>query len=631
MRFQIFCLGLIFSVSTFAQEVSQHIIIDQFGYLPNSQKIAVIKNPKVGFDQAQVYTPGKKFALINALTGRRVFSSNVTSWSDEATDHSSGDQVWHFDFSKENEQGEYYVLDISNQKKSFNFIIADDVYNEVLKHAVRTFYYQRIGFRKDSVFAGKAWADEASHIGDLQDLNCRSFFDQDNPDTEKDVSGGWYDAGDYNKYTSWTANYVVELMKAYKENPKVWGDDYNIPESGNGVPDLLDEIKWGTDHLLRLQQEDGSVLSIVDEWHDSPPSAATGPSYYGPPNTSATLNTSAAFAISSTVFREFGWEAYADQLLEASLKAWEWADANPDSLFNNNHKDFSSLGLGAGRMEVSSYSRRMIKLEAACFLFEATEREKFKEYFDGHFSEANLIRQGYSNPFQTHDQEVLLYYSGLRKGTKGIKDAIKRAYLTTILFGEDNLLAHRNNIDPYFAYIKAYTWGSNGTKSAQGNMYMDILSYQIQNDIEDELRTAANSYLHYIHGVNPLNMVYLSNMYDYGGDKCVNEFYHAWFCNGSEKWDRVGESTYGPPPGYLTGGANPRYNWDRCCPEDCDTEENNALCFEESIEPPRNQPDQKSYKDFNTSWPLNSWEITENSCSYQTKYIRLLSKFVKAN
>ena len=71
-------------------------------------------------------------------------------------------------------------------------------------------------------------------------------------------------------------------MKAYLEKPLAWADDYNIPESGNGIPDLLDEARWGIDHLMRLQQADGSVLSIVGESHASPPSAATGPSYFKP-------------------------------------------------------------------------------------------------------------------------------------------------------------------------------------------------------------------------------------------------------------------------------------------------------------------------------------------------------------
>jgi hypothetical protein len=117
-------------------------------------------------------------------------------------------------------------------------------------------------------------------------------------------------------------------------------------------------------------------------------------------------------------------------------------------------------------------------------------------------------------------------------------------------------------------------------------------------------------------------------MYKYGGDNCINEFYHTWFTNGSALWDRVGISTYGPAPGFLTGGPNPSYNVDGCCPGSCGSAQNNALCTSENLTPPRNQPRQKSYKDFNTSWPLNSWSVTENSCGYQVNYIRLLSKFV---
>jgi len=618
------------SLSLLAQIQSKFIIVDQFGYLPDSKKIAVIRDPQIGFDSLESFIPGKSYSLIEVKTSIKVFTSDIFAWANGAVDKSSGDKVWHFDFSVIMDPGTYYVVDNENNLRSYEFIISEDVYNEVLKHAVRTFYYQRVGFKKEAKYAGEAWADEASHIGDLQDKNCRSFFDKDNPETERDVSGGWYDAGDYNKYTSWTANYIVELMKAYIENPDIWTDDYNIPESGNGIPDLLDEVKWGIDHLLRLQQEDGSVLSIVGESHTSPPSSATGPSYYGPPNTSAALNTVAAFAIGSKVFRMINMNEYADKLLNAALKSWEWAEANPGVLFNNNHRDYNSIGLGAGRMEVSDYGRRMCKLEAACFLFEITGNTEFRDIFDESYMNAHMFTRNNSSPFESEDQEALLYYTTLENGTKSIQDQIKKIYQNTILTGKDNLVAHNNLIDPYFSYIKNYTWGSNSTKSSQGNMFYNIIYYGIDTDLNPAVRNAAMTYIHYIHGVNPLNMVYLSNMYSFGGDNCVNEFYHSWFCNGSEKWDRVGESVYGPAPGYLTGGANPRYNWDRCCPDGCNGEENNKICTSESISPPRNQPAQKSYKDFNTSWPLNSWEVTENSCSYQVNYIRLLSKFVNS-
>jgi endoglucanase len=621
-------MALSFTALAIAQEECRSIIIDQFGYLPDSKKIAAIKNPQIGFDSAENFMPGKVYALVNTENGEKVYETEVSIWKNGAVDPSSGDQVWHFDFSSVTDPGTYYVLDVENNKKSFDFRIAGDVYNEVLRQAVRTFFYQRAGFKKEEKFTGEGWSDDASHIGPLQDKNCRSFFDKDNPATEHDVSGGWYDAGDYNKYTSWTANYVVDLMKAYLENPEVWTDDYNIPESGNGIPDLLDEVKWGTDHLLRLQLDDGSVLSIVGESHASPPSAAKGPSYYGPPNTSATLNTAAAFAISSKVYRMIGLTDYADQLLKSALRAWKWANANPDVLFNNNDPKYHSRGLGAGRMEISDYGRVMAKLEAALYLFETTGDENFRTYFDQHVMEAHLIKNHDASPFESTDLETLLYYTKLEDGTASVQEKIKEAFGAAMRNGAYNLPAQRNVKDPYFACIKDYTWGSNAVISAQGSMFYDVLYFNIDPGLDSECREDALNYVHYIHGVNPLNMVYLSNMYKYGGDNCANEFYHSWFCNGSEKWDRVGVSTYGPPPGYLTGGANPHYNWDRCCPENCDTKENNAMCYSESIDPPRGQPDQKSYKDFNTSWPLNSWEITENSCGYQVRYIRLLSKFV---
>lgn len=58
-RMIISLLALFLPMAVFAQEVNRNIIVDQFGYLPNSQKIAVIKNPKVGFDQGQTYIPEK--------------------------------------------------------------------------------------------------------------------------------------------------------------------------------------------------------------------------------------------------------------------------------------------------------------------------------------------------------------------------------------------------------------------------------------------------------------------------------------------------------------------------------------------------------------------------------------------
>ena len=237
------------------QTLTRYIVVDQFGYLPSSKKIAVIRDPQTGFDASESFTPGTQYALIDNATGNAVFTASPIAWKSGATDTSSGDKAWWFDFSSTTAVGTYYVLDIEKNLRSFEFEISPAIYNGLLRHAVRTFFYQRVGFAKDAKYAGAAWADGASHLGPLQDKNARPYNEINNAAKEVDVSGGWFDAGDYNKYTNWTANYVVDFMRAYLEAPDVWKDDYNITESGNEIPDLLDEAKWGIDHLLKMQQK----------------------------------------------------------------------------------------------------------------------------------------------------------------------------------------------------------------------------------------------------------------------------------------------------------------------------------------------------------------------------------------
>ncbi|MFA9388601.1 MAG: glycoside hydrolase family 9 protein [Prolixibacteraceae bacterium] len=619
---------LIISLVVNAQSYSRFIIVDQFGYPPDGQKIAVLKDPQTGFDQDESYTPGSTFSLVNVKTKEVVLSAASLAWKNGATDASSGDKIWYFDFSSVKAIGKYYVLDVDKQLRSYEFEISPAIYNEELKHAVRTFYYQRVGFAKEVKYAGEGWADGASHMKNLQDKNCRMFLDKTNAALERDVSGGWYDAGDFNKYTSWTSSYVVEMMLAYLERPEAWADNYNLPESGNGIPDLVDEAKWGSDHLLRLQFDDGSVISIVGESHASPPSSANGPSFYGPVNTSATLNAAGAMAIASKVFRLIGMETYADTLLSAAIKGYQWAEANPNVLFNNNDAAYQSGGLGAGQMETDDYGRLMAKLRAAAFLFEATGESAYRDFFDANYNTVHLMAWNFAYPFEGSNQTTLLYYANLPDATPSVSKTIKDTFRNAMLSGSENFPAYTGRKDPYLAHIKDYTWGSNSNKCSQGLMFWNLLDYNVSPEKATEVGNAGAGYIHGINGVNPLNLVYLSNMYLYGAENGVNEFYHTWFANGSEKWDRVGESIYGPPPGFLTGGPNPSYDWDGCCPSGCGSTGNNALCNSESIAPPKGQPSQKSYKDFNTSWPLNSWSVTENSCGYQINFIRLLSKYV---
>ena len=176
------------------------ILVDQFGYLPALDKVAIIKDPQLGFDSGRSFSPGRRYAVINMATGQAVFSGQPRSWKNGQTDKISGDRVWYFDFSNVRTPGRYVVRDVERRVDSFKFEISPRVYTPVLKTAFKTLYLQRAGFEKTRQFAGP-WADGASHLRRGQDTQARLFNRPQDASTQRDLRGGWYDAGDYNKYT----------------------------------------------------------------------------------------------------------------------------------------------------------------------------------------------------------------------------------------------------------------------------------------------------------------------------------------------------------------------------------------------------------------------------------------------
>ena len=598
------------------------IVVDQFGYRPTGSKIAVIRDPVTGFDSADAFVPGTVYDVVDATTKAVILSGAPVMWNSGATDISSGDRAWHFDFSALTTPGDYMIRDTQKDVLSPAFKIAADVYAPILRAAMRYFYYQRANTEKTAAFAGAGWADPISHVGPLQDRNARLYSAPGDATTERDLTGGWYDAGDYNRYTSWHASYIINLLHAYTENPGIWTDSYNIPESGNGIPDIVDEIKFGLDWLVKMQNADGSMLSILNVSHASPPSAATGQSLYGSPNTSCTSISAGAFALGAKVFAaQGGFSTFAADLLVRAEKAWTWAQANPNVIWRNNDPAYHSEGLGGGQQETDDYGRTIYALTSAVYLLDATGKATYASHIDAHYTEAHLLLWTNASPFEDLVQQALLYYAALPAATPATATAIHNAY-TTGMEGTDNWKAVTNQIDPYMAPLGFYGWGSNGTKSAQGIMFAAQVHYGLGTRPAATVMDAAASYIHYLHGVNPLGKVYLSNMASLGAENSVDQFYHTWYNHNNPKWGSVKDSTYGPPPGYLVGGPNPGYNWAVGCPT------LNAACGTAAPSPPTGQPNQKSYKDFNDSWPIDSWEVTENSNGYQTAYIRLLAKFL---
>ena len=172
-----------------AAEPTPHIVVDQFGYLPDLEKRAVLRNPKRGFDAGQNYTPGARIQLINAANGQVIFEAAPRAWQRGTTHAQSGDQAWIFDFSSIRQPGRYIVRDPQNRLDSYPFEISANVYKPVLKAAFKSLYYQRAGFAKQAPYAARGFEDRASHLGPGQDSESRSFFDKGNAASARDLRG----------------------------------------------------------------------------------------------------------------------------------------------------------------------------------------------------------------------------------------------------------------------------------------------------------------------------------------------------------------------------------------------------------------------------------------------------------
>lgn len=608
---------LLYSATLSSQVTSDFIKVDQLGYRPGTQKVAMVANPMVGFDAADSFSPGNTYELRNEADGSLAHIASISPWNAGQTHDQSGDQVWWVDFSSFDTPGDYYLYDVQNDVRSHGFSIDDNVYRDALVQAVRAFYYQRCGTPKASPAAQSPWTDTACHVGANQDSDCRLATDPGNAALSKELSGGWHDAGDFNKYVNFSYGPIHQLLSAYEQNPDAFTDDFNIPESGNGVPDILDEVKWELDWLLKMQLADGSVLTKVStpQFHAaSPPSADTEPRYYGEASSSSTRSFCSMTAHAAVVFSNSSdatMQAYGATLLNAATNAWAWLDANTAYSYYGNGGFFSA------NPEVSEYEQDAMKIGAAGYLFAATNDNQYKTYFDTNYQNMHAMQWTYWFTFESTFQDALLYYTGLPSASTAIVTDIHNSFQYSANTGSGELLVPwLAQTDAYRSYIvdNHYLWGSNRVKSNNGNLFQNLAIYDVDAANTANYLHASEEFVHYLHGANPLGLCMLSNMYNHNCEHSVNEIYHGWFDDQTD-YDNALTSLYGPAPGILTGGCNANFQPD-------------ASYSGPPLDPPMNQPVQKSYRDWNTNWPENSWEVTEPSITYQAAYVKLLSKFV---
>lgn len=597
-------------------QISPLIKVDQFGYLPNSPKWAIVVDPQVGANASQSFTPGtgpEQYQVRRWDDDRIVLRATLQPWRAGATHPQSGDRGWWLDFSRLTTPGSYYLYDSARQIGSGRFEIDSQVYNDVLRQALRVFYHQRLGVAHPSRYAGARWADTASYQGDFQDRQATSRWAKRDLRTARNLWGGWMDAGDTNKYTTFAEAAVLQLLEAYRLSPKVFTDALGIPESGNGLPDVLDEVKWELNFLKRMQdatETGGLLLKVGVDTHEggaSPPSRDRRPRYYVPECTSATLAGSAMFAAAAVVYRGLPSQvAYGADLLSRAQMAWERAKVTTNH-FSTYQTNCDDGDIKAGDADVSESGQRGSALTAAIYLYEATGQKQYRQFIEQNYTQAQPYRDQWWGPYQQPLQLALLRYARMKGVSSRVAANIvgQKQRMNGVLSIEDDAAG----TDLYRAYLPdaQYHWGHNQVRANTGNLNLDFISFGLNTAQHAQYRAIAEQHVHWLHGANPLGLVMLSAMQALGAESSVRQIYHTWFSDGSV-WDDAKTSPKGPPPGYVTGGPNTGYSG--------------------SVHGITDQPPQKAYKDWNTGWPENSWELSEPAIYTQAAYVMLLSRVI---
>ncbi len=436
-------------------------------------------------------------------------------------DEASGDHVKVVDLGILT-SGEYKV---SCGGESRQILVKKDPWQEVTNALIKGLYFQRCGCELDVKYAGK-FKHPACHTAPA--------LEWDNNKITKTVIGGWHDAGDYGKYVGPGAVTVAHMLYAYLLCGEGCIDILNIPESGNGVPDILNEARYELEWMLKMQREDGAFYHKLTKSHFAPfimPQDDKDTEYLMPVSHTATAAACACLSLASRVYKEFD-EAFSDSMLEASLKAYEWLDKNPDFIPFVNPE-----GVRTGMYGDKNVTDEL--LWAACELYESTGQKEFLTRAENLYSDdMDLYSYGWAD---VTGLAVICILFEIGEYAGDLYKKIRGRFIDMC-----RKIAEISDASGYGTALPAdrYIWGS--ILPIMGNA-MSLIMYEILTG-DDSLRYAALLQWNYALGLNALDISFVTGF----GDRRVMNIHHR--PSGS---DGIEE----PVPGLISGGPNKGMNF----------------------------------------------------------------------
>lgn len=511
-----------------AQDAAAKIRLNQLGFYPDAPKLAVITDDN-----------STDFLIKSVTSGEVVFKSKLSA------PHKSGfsPKVTRIaDFSSVTKPG-MYELNLPGEGDSYSFEIKPKVFCNLTKALIKGFYFQRMSTPLLPEFAGK-WSRAAGHPDTKVIIHQAAASPNRPAGTIISCPRGWYDAGDYNKYIVNSGITTGTLLSLYEDFPAYFDTlKLNIPESGDGAPDLLNEVVWNLRWMLTMQDPyDGGVYNKVTNANFDGfvmPSVALTPRYVVPKGTAATLDFAAVTAQAGRIFGKFNkvFPGLSDSCLKSAEKAWDWAVKNPKVAYDQNlmNKEFKPV-INTGGYGDSDFSDEFIW--AASELYVSTGKDSYYTAFPM-FPDAMM-------PLPSWDNVRLLGYFTLARFEKKLTDSAKKDFpaLKDRITGTADKMTEGVTDGAYITVMGKsagdFIWGSTSVATNQGILL--IQAYKLSDNRKYLDYALAN--LDYVLGRNATGYSFVTGY----GHKTPMFPHHRL-----SEADGIAD----PVPGLIVGGPNP--------------------------------------------------------------------------
>ncbi len=418
-----------------------------------------------------------------------------------------------------------YELVVSPSGERVQFRIDANLYREPFRLATRAMYLWRCGTPVHGEHAGDHFEHGPCHMDDAL-LNLVG-----QPGVRGPMTGGWHDAGDYNKYVVNAGATVGVMFRAWEDyGPAIESVELGIPETAPKLPDFLAELKWELDWLRSMQADDGSVYHKVSTKNFGGMIASdkdADPRYVVPWSSAATADFTAMMAQAARLYEPYAPEFAAD-CLRAAKRSYAFLQANP-----HEHK------AEQGEFQTGGYDApdEDDKLWAAAELWETTgdpallvdveKRIEANANVDVDWDWQNLKNLG-----------LLTYLFAKREGRNvALVERVRKN-----LFASANEIVAAAKAHGYARPLgQRYYWGCNGTVARQAVVLQ--AAYRLTGG--GKYRSATLDGLNHLLGRNYFGRSFITGL----GERPPLRPHDR---------QSEGDAVAAPWPGYLVGGANPK-------------------------------------------------------------------------